>query len=115
MFFTSNHDNMVKIEQGDRRYTVHECADDFVSDTKYFEELLEYCEDPANARAFFDYLKSYDLTGVNLRNRPITEAYKEMKKASMPFEYSFLESMIEKHGPKPVNFASSGLFEEFQE
>jgi hypothetical protein len=115
MFFPSNHDNAVKIEQGDRRYTMHECADDFVGDTKYFKELLEYCEDPANARTFFDYPKSYDLTGVNLRNRPITEAYKEMKKASMPFEYSFLESMIEKHGRKPVYFASSGLFKEFQE
>jgi hypothetical protein len=113
MFFTTNNDNPVKIEEIDRRFVVYDCGDDYVGNHEYFEGLIEYCSDPANARAFYEYLKTYDMSGVNLKNRPITDGYKEMKKASVPIEFSFLESMIEKYGKKTKIFTSSGLFEEF--
>lgn len=107
MFFTTNHDNPVKIEENDCRFVFYDCGDDFVGNHAYFDNLVEHCSDLANARAFYEYLKAYDLTGVNLKDRPITEGYKEMKKASMPIEYSFMESLIEKHGPKKTRIFTS--------
>lgn len=118
MIFTTNNDNPIKIEEGDRRFVVFDCGSNFVQNHEYFDMLRAYVADPCNAKAVFEYLKAVNLSSVNLaRDRPIIEAYNEIKKAAVSFEHKFLKDLTERpeYKEQVVNFTASGLFEELQE
>jgi hypothetical protein len=78
--------------------------------------MREYVQNLNNAKAVFEYLKAVDLSEVDLkRDRPITEAYNEIKEVAAPIEHRFINDLTERYGKKEVNFTSMGLFQEFVE
>jgi hypothetical protein len=114
LIFTTNNDNPVKIEDGDRRFVVFDCGDKYKGDFEYFDKMRDYVRDPSTAKAVFEYLKSVDLSDVNLaRDRPITEAYNEIRKAAISFECNFLKDLTELYIGKTLNFTASALYQKF--
>lgn len=75
-YFTTNNNNPVKIEQGDRRYFIEDTSSERIGDKKYFDELMQYYENDCNLKAIYEYLMSVDVSNVNwIEDRPKNEAY----------------------------------------
>lgn len=95
--FTSNNDTPVKISADDRRFVIFDCDNSVCGNTQYFKNLAECFNDDEVAYTFYTFLKERDINGFDfLNNRPITEAYKEVKRATIPDAYYFVEFYIEK-------------------
>lgn len=78
--FTTNHLDAVPIDSLDRRYVAQLCNDLMANNYEYFEKLAEYIEQPENQRAFYDYLMSVDVAGVDwINERPNGQLYNHMK------------------------------------
>lgn len=85
---TTNNDNSIKIPYDDRRFCVFQTTDKYKGDTKYFTDLHNHLAKEEVARAFFEYLKSVDISSIsNFQNiRPKTEYYHEMIRLNLtPF------------------------------
>lgn len=119
IIFTTNNDTPVKIEQKDRRLALFECSSEkcIVGDKtgknpKYFEDLVKSMGDDGVKSGFYHYLNEYDISGYNfIRDRPITELYKDVQKATVPPMAKFLEKIV---SSKPEIYGASGLFELYQ-
>jgi hypothetical protein len=116
---TTNSETPYQITQTDRRFTIFECSIEKVGDSKYFEEWAVYAEDPANARAVYEYLRAVDLSDVNLaKDRPKTEAYLEIQKNTIKTEFRFFEHLISqrlevKFKNNVIAFKAMDLFHEY--
>jgi hypothetical protein len=96
-FFFSNGETPLKIEQTDRRYMVMEGQDTFKGNFAHFKKLDESFKDEKCCKDFYDYLMSIDLSEWNWRDRPITEAYKDMQTATIPSMALFLGNLCEEY------------------
>lgn len=89
-FFFANGDYPVKIEQTDRRFVVAECSTDIKNNTQYFKALIKAFKTPAMVKSFALFLKHRDISRFDSTNdRPITEIYKSIQTATIPFEQRF--------------------------
>ena len=79
----SNNEIPVKIPEGDRRFIMFECANDFVGNQSYFTDFiykLEYF-----ARDIHDMLMSRDISNWSpAGDRYITDVYREVQSANIP-------------------------------
>jgi hypothetical protein len=90
MFFFTNNDFPVKIEQTDRRFVVVECANDIRNNSKYFKALLNAFNDKRKVWAFAQVLLKRNITEWDsVNDRPITQLYKEVQRATVPSEQRF--------------------------
>lgn len=65
--FTSNSDNPIRIEKGDRRFNVYSCSDSLIGNTQYFDEFYLWLKS-GGANALVHHFKNeVDLTGFNPR------------------------------------------------
>lgn len=102
ILFTTNNDTPIKVEQKDRRLVLFECSnekcivgDDSNDNAKYFNDLKKTMQDKDVQKAFYDYLKGYDISKVNfIKDRPITAMYKDVQEATIPIMARFLESIV---------------------
>lgn len=94
---TSNKDTPVKISASDRRFCVLECNNQLRHKPReYFNTIVDWLKVDANIGAFFKFLMEWDTKQISLKdNRPITEAYNEIKGASVDKELLFLASVLE--------------------
>ena len=81
--FVSNNEIPLKIEGNDRRYCVSETNDEHVKDWDYFAKLSETLKNPEFYENLFTFFMMQDLSNVNLRNIPETEAKTTIQEASM--------------------------------
>jgi len=85
-----------KIEHSDRRLVVYECSNDLIGDQDHFDALIEAWNDDKKVKAFYNYLMSIDLTGWRpSKNRPVTQAYKDLKEDCKPPVVQFLEELCQ--------------------
>jgi hypothetical protein len=78
VIFASNSEWVVPAGETARRFCVLDVAEKYRGDETYFKALQAAVEGDG-AASFLAYLKSYDITGVNLRKPPVTEALLEQK------------------------------------
>jgi hypothetical protein len=91
--FNTNNDFPIKIEASDRRFVMADCSSQPVPSKAYFERLAGLKQNKAALKAFYDYLMSLDLTTVDwIRDRPMTEAFRDMRLNSLDTELKFLLS-----------------------
>jgi hypothetical protein len=111
--FTTNNQTPIKIEEGDRRYVVYQCSDEKKGNKKYFDDLLTYFNEPANQKAFYEYLKSIDISNVDwINDRPITELYKDIQSANTPIQIKFFKWIVENNdNDDKLRYSGEGLFE----
>jgi hypothetical protein len=104
MFFT-NHRLSVPVD-GDRRYVVASSFNQEVPTKAYFERLAGFRENKRVLKGFYNYLMGLDLSSIDwIRDRPMTDAYNDMRVNSLAIEIKFLlsfssgrEEVIDKTG-----------------
>jgi hypothetical protein len=90
MIFFTNNDFPVKIEQSDRRFVVSECSSDVKNNTTYFKQLLNAFNDNKLVWSFSQLLLNRNIAEWDpVNDRPITEIYKQIQKATIPSETRF--------------------------
>lgn len=75
---SSNNDWVVPLGAEDRRFFVVEVGDKHLQDSGYFKAITDQMNN-GGREALLHYLMNYDLTGIDLRKFPKTEALFEMK------------------------------------
>ncbi len=92
----TNNSVPVKISPSDRRYVVFDGNTSLKGDRDFWTHFYDvWAIDPVHQKAVHDYLLNVDLTGFDFwRERPITEAYREIRSASLPSEIKFLVHFI---------------------
>ena len=97
IWYFTNNTNPINIESSDRRFAVFDCSKAIVGNEDYFNALVKDMNDPLIQKAFYDYLMNYDID-INYnfqKNRPITDAYKQMKSATIPLMVRFFNHLFE--------------------
>jgi hypothetical protein len=97
IIITTNHDRPVLVETSDRRYALFKASDKFLKTDHYYETLGIHLKETKVARAFFDYLKTRDLSKYSnsfQSSRPITDYYVQSRKSAIPILQKFLSSLI---------------------
>jgi hypothetical protein len=94
---------------------VFQCSDEKKANKKYFNELGAYFDDPANQRAFFEYLKSIDISNVDwINDRPITELYNDIKFANTPIQVKFFKWIVENEDIDYIcKYSGESIFDAF--
>jgi hypothetical protein len=82
LLIASNNEWVVPAGMEERRFCVLDVGEDRMQDHTYFGNLMEQME-TGGREALLHYLMQYDLSGVNLRTFPQTEALMEQKVQSM--------------------------------
>tara|TARA_R100000781_G_scaffold39023_1_gene27265 strand:- start:639 stop:3461 length:2823 start_codon:yes stop_codon:yes gene_type:complete len=101
MLVNPSGEDPINIELTDRRYVVFNCSNEILNRTseekdKYFNDLANAFKDKEARRAFYHYLMNIDLTGFHAQNdRPITQAYINIKRTNVPQYYYFLQGLCE--------------------
>jgi len=99
---TTNNDFTIPISQTDRRNVFFKASDTHKQDEVYFKKLASTFKKQDVARAFYEYLMSYDISrgcsewceDQGLQSmRPHTKFYKETKMMNLPIIYRFLSAM----------------------
>lgn len=90
MIFFTNNEFPVKIEQSDRRFVVSECSSDVKNNTVYFKALLNAFNNKKLVWSFAQFLTNRNIIEWDsVNDRPITEIYKQIQKATIPSETRF--------------------------
>jgi len=96
-FVFSNNNVPVKVSSSDRRFVVFNPKHDDYITTEYFKVLSNSIDRLEDVFAFYDHLMGIDLSGYKPSiNRPITEEYEEMKKATVaPIQIAMKHWLLE--------------------
>lgn len=115
IIFTTNNACPIKIEEGDRRFVVFECSDELKGNTQYFNEFSQYIDDPANQRAFYEYLMKVDISKIDwINDRPITDLYKDIQEANTPIHVKFFKYLVENNPiDMTLRYSGASLFDHF--
>lgn len=112
--FTTNQVNPVKVEETDRRYWIVNTSSDKLGDSKYFDDMIEYCENECNMKAIYEYLMSIDVSNVKWsRDRPLTDTYNDIKTLYVDNVYKFLINIILTSTAKGYSFKAQDLYDAF--
>lgn len=114
----TNNDNPVPIEPSDRRLCVFDCSSTTLKlkETGYFTDLIKDMKDTKIQKTFYNYLLNYDIDDdYNFScNRPITNAYKQMKLWNIPITTKFWKWYVSHDGwLEESDMKASFLFELF--
>lgn len=104
---TTNNKDALKIEPSDRRNCVLNSSDEHLNDMGYFEDLRAQFAKPEVVKALYDYLMNFDISGFNHTQRPITRAYKDMKKLNIDPVMEFIAYDDSLDAAAPVQLKAS--------
>jgi len=88
LMMASNSEWVVPVAMDDRRFFILDTAEDHRNDTKYFGEIAAEL-DNGGYEALLHHLMTLDLTAVNLREAPATDALNEQKQLNLSPEESW--------------------------
>jgi putative DNA primase/helicase len=100
--FASNHEQVIRAGNRERRYLVLEPSAEYAQDSAYFEHLWSWIDNEGAAYLLY-FLLSYDLTGFNARKAPTTQALLDEKLANLSPYQEFMH--FELSNEKPFNNA----------
>jgi hypothetical protein len=75
----TNNENIVKIENSDRRYLCLNASNENIGDTDYFTKLVALFSDKNTGKHFYHYLMNRDLSKFELNNIPETKFKNQMQ------------------------------------
>ena len=86
----SNNKRPIDIPADDRRFVIFKCADK-INNYEYYSKLHSLKKDEEALKSILSYFKSVDISDfIPSENRPITEAYEELKEASFNPLHTYL-------------------------
>lgn len=105
----SQHNDIFKHENSDRRYPVFDCDLTCVGNHEYFDKLRSSIKNQNVQKAFFNFLANYDLSDFNMTIFPKNELKEELKKLGAPNHINFIEHFGDIHN----EIQSSYLYEHY--
>jgi len=109
--FLTNKAVPVDIESDDRRYIVYQSDKTLKNEKEFWESFWEdYVKNDDVHLAVYDYLMSIDISGIDwIKDRPMTDAYNEIRESSLSYEIKFLSHLIVEAFPPYRNNKISGM------
>ena len=92
--FISNNYDIIKVENGDRRYFCLRCSSDKKNDVEYFNKLNKDFKDNSVCENFFHFLMNRDISKINFENIPDTNYRKSLLTSSTPQTIIFLKYFL---------------------
>ena len=93
--FTTNNENVLRVNPDSRRYVVVETSSALKGNTEFFVSLARAHADPEVRVAFYRYLMARDIGGVDwINDRPITESFRQMVVQNLPYEHQYFKSLV---------------------
>ena len=91
----SQHDNIVMVENTDRRFMMIKTNNDKANNQEYFSQILKEAEDPLMIQSSFNYYANLDITNFNPRVFPNTLYREDQKIQSLPYQFKFFYYLFE--------------------
>jgi len=93
----SNKDNILNIENSDRRFMMIKTVNDRANDVPYHTQIKKQMDDINMIRSAFKYYATKDISEYNPRIIPTTDYKSDQKMASLPYTLKFLYHYFEEH------------------
>ena len=105
-FASSNHEHFGHIEADDRRSLFLRVSDKHQGDTAYFAQLVEAIDDDSVIAGMVYALTNLNLTGFDVRARPLTHEHGEQKLKSLQgFDRYWYEVLVHGRFDSPVPYS----------
>ena len=95
---TTNKSIPVNVPESDRRFVLINSSERRVGDFDYWKNVYNELAKPETAKAFMYYLLNKDISNFNIRKRPITDFYKDVKSTLKPYHAFFFQKWIGSNG-----------------
>jgi hypothetical protein len=95
---TTNKQNPVSVPESDRRFVLINSSEKRVGDRAFWDGVYEVLKKPETKQAYYYYLLHKDISNFNVRERPITNFYKEVKTAQRPYHATYFQKWIALNG-----------------
>ncbi len=92
--FISNNYDIIKVENGDRRYFCLRCSSDKKNDVEYFNTLNKDFKDNDVCENFFHFLMNRNISKINFEDIPDTNYRKSLLTSSTPQTIIFLKYFL---------------------
>jgi hypothetical protein len=91
----SQHDNVVVVENTDRRFFMIKTNNEKANNQEYFAKIVKESEDPEMLQSSFNYYATLDISDFNPRIFPNTDYREEQKIQSLPNDIKFFYYIFE--------------------
>lgn len=92
---TTNKSVPVNLPESDRRFVLINSSERRVGDRVFWDNVYKQLAMPETAQAYYYHLLNKDISQFNIRNRPSTDFYKEVKQTLRPYHASYFQSILE--------------------
>jgi hypothetical protein len=112
---TTNKRVPVNVPESDRRFVLVHSSEERVGDREFWDSVYAELGKPETLQAYYHYLLNKDISKFNVRNRPTTDFYKEVKTTLRPYHAKFFQEQIEMNDDAIVfKWKSYDLFNEMK-
>ena len=109
----SQHDNIVIVENTDRRFMMIKTNNDKANNQDYFSKILKEADDPVMIQSSFNYYATLDITDFNPRVFPNTIYRDEQKIQSLPYQFKFFYYLFENRNETTYTKLLSDAFTDY--
>lgn len=95
---SSNKTIPVNVPESNRRFVLINSSEDRVGDREYWNRVHKELAKPETAQAYFHYLLHKDISQFEVRNRPETEYYREVRRMLRPYHASYFQKWLSLNG-----------------
>ena len=113
IIMTTNKNVPINVPDSDRRFVLINSSEKRVGDRAYWDAVYKELAKPETKQAYYYHLLNKDISQFNIRNRPITEFYKEVRTSLRPYHATFFQNRLETNeNALELNWKAIDLFTE---
>ena len=106
----SQYDNVVVVENTDRRFFMIKTNNDKANNQEYFSKIIAECDSTEMLQSSFNYYATLDITGFNPRIFPNTDYREDQKIQSLPNDIKFFYYLFENNQEEIYTKSVSDVF-----
>jgi len=91
---TTNKQVSINVREGERRLVLINSSEDRVGDREYWDNVYAKLKNPAVMEAYHYYLLTKDISNFNIRERPITDYYNDVKTSLRPYHATYFQHWV---------------------
>ncbi len=95
---TTNKSTPINVPESDRRLVLINSSENRVGDRDFWDYTYARLAEPETTKAYYHFLLNKDISEFNIRERPITNFYKDVKTTLRPYHAVFFQNWISQFG-----------------
>jgi hypothetical protein len=95
---TTNKSNPVSVAESDRRFVLVNSSEMRVGDRAFWDGAYRKLAKPETKHAYYYHLLHKDISTFNIRERPTTDFYKDVKTSQRPYHAVYFQKWISQNG-----------------